>query len=540
MSGLVDLGPPYLAIVEQILSEHVPDCEVRAFGSRATWTAKDYSDLDLAVVGDGPLERKKIGRLKEAFEESTLPMRVDALDWHGISASFREVIELRYVVIQEAPARASVRPRDEPQMAETPADPDSYSTIGEFSPFAYGKSLPQRQRNSQGDIRVYGSNGIVGYHDVALTSGPTIIIGRKGTVGAVHYSPEPCWPIDTTFYVEGDDPLLHRYRYYALISEHLRDMNSDTAVPGLNRKEVHARRISVPPVAEQRHIAAILGALDDKIGLNRRMSETLDEMARALFRSWFVDFDPVHAKAKGRPSGLPSDLDALFPDSFGPSEVGEIPTGWRLAALDQCVDVLKGLSYKGSGLSAAGIPLHNLNSIYEGGGYKPDGMKFYTGDYRPRHLVEPGDVVVANTEQGHDRLLIGFAAIVPSNHGSEGLFSHHLFRIRARDEAGLNSDYICHLLNSQPMQTVTSGYATGTTVNMLPVDALKIPKAVLPPRRLATRFGSISETLRARGDELHTQSCALVTMRDTLLPRLLSGKLRMRGAERCLTGEVDV
>ena len=101
MTDSVDLNPNYLATVERILAEHVPECEVRAFGSRATWTAKDYSDLDLAVVGEGPLHWRKLSRLKEAFEESSLPMRVDVLDWHSISESFHREIERSYVVVQE-------------------------------------------------------------------------------------------------------------------------------------------------------------------------------------------------------------------------------------------------------------------------------------------------------------------------------------------------------------------------------------------------------------------------------------------------------
>ena len=101
MTGTVDLNPNHLATVEAILAEHVPECEVRAFGSRATWTARDYSDLDLAVVGEGPLDWPTLSRLKEAFEESDLPMRVDVLDWHATSESFRKVIERDYVVVQK-------------------------------------------------------------------------------------------------------------------------------------------------------------------------------------------------------------------------------------------------------------------------------------------------------------------------------------------------------------------------------------------------------------------------------------------------------
>ena len=102
---MIDLNPNHLSIVEGILAEHVPECEVRAFGSRATWNAKDYSDIDVAIVGDGPLDWRTLGRLKESFEESNLPMRVDVLDWHAISESFQIVIERDYVVVQERPKR---------------------------------------------------------------------------------------------------------------------------------------------------------------------------------------------------------------------------------------------------------------------------------------------------------------------------------------------------------------------------------------------------------------------------------------------------
>ena len=150
------------------------------------------------------------------------------------------------------------------------------TTLGEFAPFTYGKGLPKAKRNPDGGVPIYGSNGVIGFHDEALTNGPTIIIGRKGTIGAVHYSAAPCWPIDTTFFVEGDDAELARFRYYALSVLNLREMNSDTAVPGLNRTSAHSLEMRVPGESAQRRISAALGALDDKIDLNARMSETLD------------------------------------------------------------------------------------------------------------------------------------------------------------------------------------------------------------------------------------------------------------------------
>ncbi|MYC80897.1 MAG: restriction endonuclease subunit S [Acidobacteria bacterium] len=307
--------------------------------------------------------------------------------------------------------------------------------------------------------------------------------------------------------------------------------------------------LPVPPLPEQRAIAHILGTLDNKIELNRQMNQTLEEMARALFKSWFVEFDPVHAKAtlkdhattlpqagsdwsvdraRAYLDGMDPDIAALFPDSLVDSALGPIPEGWEVRALGECFEVERGLSYKGSALSSFGVPMHNLNSIFEGGGYKNDGIKYYRGDYRPRHVVQPGDVIVANTEQGHDRMLIGFAAIVPKCFGDNGLFSHHIYRVRTKSSFAFAPDFVCRLLNTQAIHDTVSGYATGTTVNMLPVDALRIPRFVAPLAQVVTTFSTIAEEARVRQEAFIAESRTLAIVRDTLLPKLISGKMRVK------------
>lgn len=101
---MIDLAPHCLALVKGILAEHIPDCEVRVFGTRVAGTAREYSDLDLAVVGEHALDWQTFGRLREAFEESTLPIRVDVLDWRSIPAEFRDEIRQNYVVLQRGPS----------------------------------------------------------------------------------------------------------------------------------------------------------------------------------------------------------------------------------------------------------------------------------------------------------------------------------------------------------------------------------------------------------------------------------------------------
>lgn len=311
------------------------------------------------------------------------------------------------------------------------------------------------------------------------------------------------------------------------IVSHVNGYRDGSVAERLNLPTIRALPVVVPPLSEQRAIAHILGTLDDKIELNRRMNETLEGIARALFKSWFVDFDPVHAKAEGRePYGMDAETAALFPDSFEDSELGPISSGWRVASLGDHFDVVKGVSYKGSGLSEHGMPLHNLNSIYEGGGYKYDGIKYYNGEFADRHLVKPGDVIVANTEQGHDRLLIGYAAIIPKTHGGRGITSHHIYRVRPKSNSHLTARFLCHLLNSQQMHGIVSGYANGTTVNMLPLDGLTMPRFAVPPPKLVGLFDRLAKCMADLQEEKIAESQQLSVARDWLLPNLVSGQLR--------------
>ena len=324
----------------------------------------------------------------------------------------------------------------------------------------------------------------------------------------------------------------------------------------LNSEELRALDIQLPPEAEQRAIAHILGSLDDKIELNRRMNETLEEMTRALFKSWFIYFDPVHAKAALRNcnpnlspldwtveraraylDGMDPSIAALFPDRFVDSELGEIPEGWEGGKFGDHISSTRGLSYKGAGLCRGneGLPMHNLNSIFEGGGYKNDGIKYYKGEYREKHLLKPGNLIVTNTEQGFDRLLIGYAAIVPERFGPVGLYSHHIYRIDTKPKSFLTPHYLVHLFNSPFYHHWISGFSNGTTINMLSMDAFEIPLLVVPPSELIRAFTILAQDIHAQFQSNLGQSRTLAALRDTLLPKLISGEVRIPEAERLET-----
>ena len=203
-----------------------------------------------------------------------------------------------------------------------------------------GHDLPDAVRRP-GNTPVLGSFGVTGWHDEARSAGPGVTVGRSGaSFGVVSYSPVNYWPLNTALYVtdfHGND---QRFAYYFLKPFDFRAYNSGSAQPSLNRNFIHPIPVDIPSLPEQRAIAHILGTLDDKIELNRRMNQTLEEMARAISsRVWFVDFGPVRAKLEGREPYLSPELWDLFPDRLMDSELGEIPKGWEVKPLEQLVDL---------------------------------------------------------------------------------------------------------------------------------------------------------------------------------------------------------
>ncbi len=401
-------------------------------------------------------------------------------------------------------------------------------TLGDFVSLQRGHDLTEPQRRA-GRVPVMGSAGQNGFHDAALVKGPGIVIGRSGaSFGQVHFSEEDFWPHNTALYVtdfKGNDPL---FAFYFLKALDFDRFNSGSAQPSLNRNFIYPISIRVPKPTEQKAIAGVLGTLDNKIENNRKLNHHLEQAARTLFKSWFVDFDPVRAKLDGRkPPSLDKATAALFPAHFQDSPIGPVPKGWKVERFDAHITAERGLSYNGAGLrnDGSGLPMHNLNSVYEGGGYKHEGIKYYAGEYRERHTLKPGDMIVTNTEQGFDHLLIGHAAIVPKCYGESGLFSHHIYRVRHKPSSPFSPHYLVELFNNRRWHYWISGFSNGTTINMLPMDALEMPMLVVPPTDLVKKFTVLAEAIHLRLETNLHQSRTLAALRDTLLPRLMSGEL---------------
>lgn len=407
--------------------------------------------------------------------------------------------------------------------------------LGDVITLKRGYDLP-RQTREQGAVPVVSSSGISDYHNFAMAKAPGVVTGRYGTIGSVYYVTEDYFPLNTTLYVKdfkGNDP---RYISYHLTGIDFNSCSDKAAVPGVNRNHLHELETAIPPIAEQQSIAYILGTLDDKIDLNRKTNEALEAMAKALFKSWFVDFDPVRAKAEGRPTELPAEISDLFPDSFEDSELGEIPNGWQVAQLGNFLDVDKGVSYKGDFLSdSEGLPMVNLGCFAGGGAFRQEKMKFYAGEHRERHVAQAGDLLIANTDMTQNRIILGAPIIIPPWKGKEKfLFSHHTFAVRFKQRKDALKWYVFFTLLKPSFRQIAAGHATGTTVLALPKDGIIDYQAVIPPSDLLKEFARQAGELFQKCQKANEQNDLLARLRDTLLPKLISGELRIPDAEKML------
>lgn len=537
----IDIHPDHWAIVRDILQKNVPQYEVWAFGSRATWKAKEFSDLDLAIITDTALSLDVSASLSHDFSESNLPWKVDVVDWATTSEEFRKIIEHDKVVVQDGEDWETVRVGEiADSISVTHKRQKCKLVFLNTSDVFLGNIL--HQTYTEVSSWPGQAKKSICRNDILLSE----IRPANGRWAFVNFEADD-YVVSTKLMVirAHEDRVLPRFLYHVLTSaqyvnwlQHLAESRSGT-FPQITFDNVAELEIKLPPYSYQKAISEFLDSIDSRIELNRKQNETLEAMARTLFKAWFVDFEPVRAKMEGRwrrgdsLPGLPAHLYDLFPERLVDSELGEIPEGWQITALEDHVVVERGLSYKGDGLTKAGegLPMHNLNSILEYGGYKYTGIKHYNGVYKEKHLAMAGDIIVANTEQGHHHRLIGFPAIIPSRYDS-GLYSHHLYRVRLKLDSPVTNEWLYYCLMCDSAREQIIGCANGSTVNMLKADGLKIPRLVLPPHEMCKVFERFARTLRIKSEENIVQSNYLIQLRDILLPRLISGELHISNAEK--------
>ena len=421
------------------------------------------------------------------------------------------------------------------------------TTVGEYSPFVYGKAIKKDDQRTMG-IPVYGSNGIYTYSDSALVQQHAVIIGRKGSVGKVHLSTEKCWISDTAFYVIKDSLDESYFVYYLLSSLGLENMNTDAAVPGLNRDNAHRLEIKIPNSIEKRiNLVEPLIKLDQKIHLNNQINQTLESIAQAIFKSWFIDFDPVRAKIAAKLEGKNPELAAmcaisgkseaeleqmakedfaelqataaLFPDELVESELGEVPKGWDAITLGNFLEIKRGGSPR---------PIQNFMAPT---GYPWVKIADATADPSP-FLFKTKEFIIK--EGLRKTVYLKKGSLILTNSATPGLPKFleldaciHDGWLYFPQKKHFSDNYLYFLFLKLRTQLVAQG--NGSVFTNLKTDILRNQVVLVPTKEVIEKFdlqvGKILEMMKTQC----IQSSNLSDLRDTLLPKLLSGKVSVLG-----------
>ena len=505
LDGAIDItGDQHKAILA-LLERHLPNTEAWVYGSRVKWTSRPKSDFDLVVFAK-PEQQSHVNALREAFGDCDLPFRVDLFVWDDVPRSFRREIEAEHHTL-------AVK-------AERPvADGWRATTLGEVIALRRGFDLPRKKRKP-GPYPVLDSRRPVGTHHRAMVRGPGIVVGRSGSFDGSQFIKSDFWPLNTALWVKDfhtNDP---RFCYFLLKSLDLEQLNAGSGVPTLNRNHIDKLPVRVPRVSTQRTIAHILGTLDDRIELNRRLNETLEAMVRALFKSWFVDFDPVRAKVEGRDTGLPDHLSDLFPDRLVDSEMGEIPEGWEVGFLGDLARTRpRGID---PGRVAADTPYIGLQHMPSRSVALTDWGE--TGSVSSgKSAFEVGDILFG-TLRPHLRK-VGIAPV-------DGLCSTDIAVLNVRIPKW--SAFVLACVSSSAFVAHTRQTSTGAYLPRTSWPAMSTYELCRPTDPVASQFQQVvSPMLQRIVGNVH-ESRTLAALRNTLLPRLISGKLRLAEATQII------
>lgn len=335
------------------------------------------------------------------------------------------------------------------------------TTLGQVLTFQRGFDITKKEQ-TPGEVSIISSSGPSSRHNKYKVKGPGVIIGRKGTLGTVHFSENNFWPHDTTLWIKdfkGNNP---KFIYYFLKTLRLENFDTGSSNPTLNRNHIHKIKIFFPEEKMiQDKIAAILSAYDDLIENNKRRIALLEKMAEEIYREWFVRFR------------FPGYQTAEF-------EKG-IPKSWEIVKLGNMVKIEKGLSYKGKYLDGNGAFLVNLKCFTTSGGYRLEGEKYYSGPFTEKHKVSEGDIIIANTDLTQDGGIIGNPEIIPEGfHNNDLIISHHLCAVRLGERLK-QKNFIFHTLKTNAFKGHAKGFANGATVLGLRKEEIERYQFLLPP-----------------------------------------------------------
>ena len=517
------LSPRHREEIVALLHKHLPGVEVWAYGSRVNGQSHDGSDLDLVLRGPklAEIDTSRLADFIEALQDSTIPFLVEARDWARLPESFHREIDRDHVVL----AAADVK------LFGGGNSGGAGETIADFVDIVMGQSPPGDTVSGGVGIPLLNGPTEFGPHHptpVQFTTdarkiahpGDLLFCVRGSTTGRMNWADQK--------YAIGRGVAAIRHRCASELQPFVRTIiefelpellvqATGSTFPNVSASQLSS--ISYPNLsaAVQRAIAHILGTLDDKIELNRRMNETLEAMARALFKSWFVDFGPVRAKMEGRDTGLPKRLADLFPDRLVESELGEIPEGWEVKVLAECTDLTMGQSPPGSTYNGHGEGLPFFQGRSDFGFRYPSNRRFCTA---PNRIAQAGDTLVSvrapvgDINMAWDRCCIGRGVAALRHKSGSMSFTYY---------------------STRTIQTALGNYEdTGTVFGAVNKSQFEALRVIEPDSSIVDAFDSCARPLDARIKFNSRESLTLTALRDALLPKLISGTLRVKDVETFL------
>ncbi len=351
-----------------------------------------------------------------------------------------------------------------------------------------------------------------------------LIVSNSATPGIPKFMKIHAGIHDGWLLIEPSPEVDKNFVYYLFITErnNLVGLANGTIFKNLKTDIVRNHQVTLPPKTEQENISKILTTLDSKIELNQRINCTLEAVGGALFGRWFIDFEFPNQEGKPYKS---TGGKMVYSDEMGK----EIPENWEVKTLENVADFTRGFSYSGAEKSVTDgdLVFITLNSIYEGGGFKREFSYLTSNRLKERHLVKEGDIIIANTEQTKTGTLLGFPALVefPNNYNKTvGCFSHHITKVTPKQKEMVY--YLYHYLHHNQLNAVK--YHTGSVIWGLDVSGfIKNENTLLPDSQVLKMFSEIINIIFKKKLINNKQSTTLSTLRDNLLPKLMSGKIRV-------------
>ena len=567
MTDRLALPRRYRDQLEALLREHVPGVEVWAYGSRVNGRSHDGSDLDLVLRGPAlePLDGGFYDLL-EAIEKSNIPILVQVHDWAMLPESFHREIERDYVVVQEGAKKRSTVAADGWRETDYGTFRHDFqvdslcnlcSNESGIQTGPFGSQLHQEDYVPVGTpiitVEHLGENRII-HRDLPRVSDydrnrlsrytlrqGDIVFSRVGSVDrrSLVRGVEEGWLFSgRCLRVRPDvnkiDPAYLSY-FFGLpaFQEHIRAIAVGATMPSLNTQILGSVSIVYPPLPEQRAIAHILGTLDDKIELNRRMNETLEAMARAIFQDWFVDFGPVRAKLEDRDPYLPPELWSLFPDRLVDSELGEIPDGWEVKVFGELLDDVIGGDWgkdKADSTNTEAVSIIRGTDIpnLRNGGVGSVPLRYTTTKKAERRILQHGDIII-EVSGGSPTQPTGRSMLVTEDilerYPTTVVCASFCRRFRPRGwieglVAAQHLDFVNSIGKMWEYQLQSTGISNFQTKRFLEEESI-----IWPGNHLADEFaGAINPIVK---HATRNENTTLKEQRDALLPGLVSGVISL-------------